>query len=171
MQKNGFEVVLFDKEPGLDTRSRDWTILIHRAMRAMTKLLPEHVLANLSQAVCNPYLDFNRNEESLPCYNGLTGEVLFRNPTPGVPTPGARRVSRQRLRKVLADGLDIKWGRPLSHLERIEDSVRLTFEGGEVDDVDYVLGTDGVSSKVRELLLGVEAAQALRSGFVFASRV
>lgn len=64
-------------------------------MTILAKLLPADSLSRLPEAICNPYLDFTPEVESLPAYNGLTGDLLFRSPT-----PGARRVSRQRLRRL-----------------------------------------------------------------------
>lgn len=135
-------------------------------MPVLAKLVPKHILENLSQAVCNPHLDFNDEVESLPCFNGITGDLLFSSPT-----PGARRVSRQLLRRLLAQGVDIRWNKSLKEVLQTNSGVRVEFEDGEVFDADYVLGTDGSSSKVRELLLGVEKARPCQSGFLFATGV
>jgi flavin-dependent dehydrogenase len=174
--KNGFEVVVFESEQSLDARSRDWTILLHWAMPAFDNLLPEDIKNNISEAICNPYLDFNTEVECLPCYNGITGELLFKSPL-----PGSRRVSRQRLRKVLANGLDIRWGTKLTQMNFSssgsendsgrESQVNLVFDGGKKDRSDYVFAADGASSKVRELLLGPDAARAQHSGFMFATGI
>lgn len=154
----------------MDARPRDWTILLSWAIGTMSKLLPEDILKDLPNAICNPHLDFGDEEvECLPCFNGLTGDLLFKSPL-----PGSRRVSRQRLRRVLAQGLRIRWGKTLSGLSSpasAANPVRLTFEDGETYDAHYVLGTDGASSRLRELLLGREAARAQLSGFLFATGI
>ncbi|KAJ9156099.1 Transient receptor potential cation channel subfamily M member 4 [Pleurostoma richardsiae] len=165
LQKNGFEVAIFDRESSIDARLRDWTIVLHWAMPTMAKLLPEATLADLSKAICNPYLEFDKEVEALPCYNGVTGDLLFTSPL-----PGSRRVSRQNLRKVLAKGLRIHWGKALTQLSYpTDDSAQLTFQDESVYDVDYVLGADGASSKVREILVGPEVGQVQGSGFMFAT--
>ncbi|KAF6825163.1 FAD-binding domain containing protein [Colletotrichum plurivorum] len=164
LQKHGFEVVVFERDPSIDARPRDWTILIHWGMATLANLVPGSVLEKLPQAFCNPHLAFDEWDESIPGYNGKTGELLFRNPT-----PGARRVSRLRCRRVLTEGLDIRWGSKLSALVPGEESVRLAFGDGSSFDAEYVLGTDGVSSKVRELLVGAEAAKPVPSGFLIAN--
>jgi 2-polyprenyl-6-methoxyphenol hydroxylase-like FAD-dependent oxidoreductase len=104
-------------------------------------------------------------------YNGETGALLFKSRT-----PGARRVSRQRLRALLAKDLDddgtIRWGMRLAGLsEDGEDGpVQLQFEDGSTYNADYVLGADGSSSKVRELLFRDDEASRVRlSGFMFAT--
>ena len=134
-------------------------------MPTMVKLLPQTIVESLSQAICNPYLEFDKDTESLPCYNGITGDLIFKSPL-----PGSRRVSRQKLRKVLAKELDIKWDKSLAKLSYpTSDSVQLSFEDGSVYEVDYVLGADGASSRVRESLLGAEISKVKGSGFMFAT--
>ncbi|CRG91781.1 Transient receptor potential cation channel subfamily M member 4 [Talaromyces islandicus] len=177
LKKNGFEVTIFDSESSLDARGRDWTILLHWAMPLFEKLLPEEVINDLPKAICNPYLNFTPEVECLPCYNGITGELLFKSPL-----PGSRRVSRKRLREVLSQGLDIRWGMKLDEIKFPPDDkeldgdpgnskVQLVFIDGHTEYVDYVLGTDGASSRVRQLLLGEELAQTQLSGFIFATGI
>lgn len=141
-------------------------MLVHWAMPIFEKLVPRAILENLSQAICNPHLAFNSEVESLPCYNGVTGELLFSSPT-----PGARRVSRRLLRKLLAQGVDIKWDKAVRELSTTDGGVRVEFEDGGSFDANYVLGADGSSSKVRALLLGTEKAQSQGSGFLFATGI
>jgi hypothetical protein len=165
--------VVFEKALHIADRLRDWTILIHWAMPLFKKLLPEHLVEKLPEALCNPALTFDEEAESLPVYNGETGELLFKNKL-----PGARRVSRQRLRALLAKDLDeagiIRWGKKLAEFSHDGESgpVQLRFEDGSTFEADYVLGADGSSSKVRELLFnGDEAARVQLSGFMFATAI
>ncbi|KZL63360.1 fad-binding domain containing protein, partial [Colletotrichum incanum] len=71
----------------------------------------------------------------------------------------------------LADGIEIQWGKNLENITPGSNSVELVFRDGERFDANYVLGTDGVSSKVRELLMGVDAAKPVSSGFSIANCV
>lgn len=141
-------------------------MLVHWAMPIFEKLVPKDIIAELKQAVCNPHLEFNSEVESLPCYNGVTGDLLFRSPL-----PNARRVSRQALRRLLAQRVDIRWNVALKEFSPTEHGVKLEFEDGSVFDVDYVLGTDGASSKVREILLGSDVSRPQGSGFQFATGI
>ncbi|KAI8294813.1 hypothetical protein K4K57_012667 [Colletotrichum sp. SAR 10_99] len=138
LKKNGFEVTVFERDASIDARPRDWTILIHWGMSTLTEMLPDHIVNSFPKAYCNPHLQFDDWDESVLGYNALTGEVLFRNST-----PGARRVSRRRFREILAEGLDIQWGKGLKALDIIDDdSVRLSFNDDSNFDANYVLGTD-----------------------------
>ncbi|UNI13940.1 hypothetical protein JDV02_000627 [Purpureocillium takamizusanense] len=143
-------------------------MLMHWALPMLEELLPEDIVGDLPQAFCNPHLEFNEEVESLPCYNALTGDMLFRSPT-----PGARRVSRQALRRLFTRGVDIRWNKALSRLSKTEDGmgVILEFEDGHRFEAERVLGADGVSSKTRALLAGAERARPQRSGFLFATGI
>lgn len=137
-------------------------------MPVFEKLLPEEIVERLPTAVCNPHLKFNEELECLPCYNALTGDVLFKSPT-----PGARRVSRQKMRALLVDGLDIHWGHALTGLSTSteDETINLQFNETQTFRAKYVVGADGARSFVRELLLGPEAAQIKGSGFMFATGI
>ncbi|KAI1695406.1 FAD binding domain-containing protein [Ditylenchus destructor] len=52
----------------------------------------------------------------------------------------------------------------LESLEETDTQVRLTFADGQVTYADIVIGADGINSKIREVLLGVE--KPLYSGWV-----
>lgn len=172
LKKAGFDVVLFDQESGLDARPRDWPMVLHWALPIFQSLLSEKTWENFPQAVCNPYLEYTPEVESMPCINGKTGEVLFRSSM-----PGSRRVTRRRLRRVMAAEFDdgtIRWGKKLNNIniEGADGPVCLGFADGTTFEADYVLGTDGASSKVRELLFkGDEVARVQPSGFMFATAI
>jgi 2-polyprenyl-6-methoxyphenol hydroxylase-like FAD-dependent oxidoreductase len=97
------------------------------------------------------------------------------------PLPGSRRISRQRLRKVLNQGIDVKWSKKVVQIEfpsddtgnitEYESPVQLIFDDGDTAAADFVLAADGASSKIRELLLGPEAACVELAGFMFATGV
>ncbi|KAK3950731.1 hypothetical protein QBC32DRAFT_8526 [Pseudoneurospora amorphoporcata] len=177
LKKHGFQVIIYDSEPHLNSRPRDWTILIHWALPLFSSLLPPSIFANFDRAICNPHLDFDEWAETLPMYNGETGDLMFKSAV-----PGSRRITRRGLREVLAEGLEIQWGRKVASLdtESNPDKVKVTLEavgeeGAEEEEeevwADHVLGTDGASSKVREILFsnqegGEEKAKVMRSGFM-----
>lgn len=157
---------MFEKDTGLDARPREWTMLMHWAMPIFQRLVPKDILRDLHLAICNPYLDFDSTVETLPCYNGVTGNILFSSPT-----PGARRVSRRRLRALLAQDIDIRWSMKLKAITETEDGVQAEFEGGQKIKCGYILGADGTHSRVRELLLGAEKSKCQGSGFLFATGI
>lgn len=167
-------MAVFDKEPSPDARARDWTVVLHWALPLLERLVPADVLARLTpEAVCNPHLAFGEEGvECLPVFNGRTGDVLFRSAM-----PGARRVSRRRLRRLLLardGGVSVEWDRKLSAITILEEGgVRLTFEDGATAEADYVLGADGARSKVREILFDgagqKDTAHVTESGYMFST--
>ena len=58
----------------------------------------------------------------------------------------------------------LHFGKRLSHVEQDADGVILSFADGTVAKADIVIGADGINSKIRETILGVEAP--LYSGWV-----
>jgi len=155
LKKGGFEVVLFNKEESLDVRLRDWPISLHWGLPALKSLLSESALANFPKALSRPHLEYTPDVESMLCINGKTGEVMIKSVVPGL-----RRITRQRLRRILAAEFEsagaIQWGKRLEKLdvddEHHDQPVRMVFADGTTAEADYVLGTDGTSSKTRELL-------------------
>lgn len=51
----------------------------------------------------------------------------------------------------------ISLGKKLTNYELLDNGVRIQFEDGSVQDVDALVGADGVHSQVRELMLGKES--------------
>jgi len=172
LRKAGFDVELFDQESGLDARKRDWPLVLHWALPTFKSLLSESALAHFPDALCNRHLEYTPETEAMPCLSGVTGEVLFRSSM-----PGARRVSRQRLRAVMAADFvasgSIRWGKQLEKIDTQDSGVQLTFSDGTTVTADYVLGADGASSKVRQILFGgdEEVARARPSGFMCATAI
>lgn len=170
--QNGFDVVIFDGEAHIDARPREWTIVLHWALPIMLSMLPDDVAAKLPRAICNPDLEFDANAESLPVYNGVTGDLMFASPM-----PGSRRIARRRLRAVLAEGLDIQWGKKLQSISGNEagdsaPALTLAFDDGTSAAADFVLGADGASSRVRNIVVGdAEKARSTPSGLLFATAI
>lgn len=144
--------------------------MIHWAIHLLENLLPADLLARLPEAVTTPHLEFTPDVETFPGYHGRTGDLVFESKL-----PGGRRVTRQRLRRLLYEGLegDVHWGKKLASLSQApnESAVRLAFEDGSEHQADFVLGADGSSSAVRRALLGPEKSSPSGSGFIFAMGV
>ena len=68
----------------------------------LAKTLPVELRDRLTEIEYDPYYDSSRDTGFVQC-NGKTGEVIL-----NMPGKAPRRVSRRKLRKLLAEDLDIK---------------------------------------------------------------
>ncbi|KAK3312118.1 hypothetical protein B0H66DRAFT_608389 [Apodospora peruviana] len=159
LQKNGFKVTVYEKEPSLETKFREWTMLIHWALPVLKNMLPDELLDQIHLAYPDLSYPFGtKKKESIPCSNGVTGGVVFEV------SMAARRVSRAKFRRLLTKGLDIQWGKAILDLDCPDiGPVAVPFADGDTTKDDLVIGTDGMNSQVKKWLVGKEAARPLSS--------
>ncbi|KAK3356505.1 putative monooxygenase [Lasiosphaeria hispida] len=166
LQKNGFHVTVFEEERYLGEKSPEWTLLVHWALPTFQKMLPDHILDNIAPAYADPFYPFDKEQESIPFYDGTTGEVAF------LATAAIRRWSKTRLRRVCSQGLDVSWGKAVVDMRMDDDGpVTLLFNDGQTTLADLVIGADGSSSRIRQLLIGETAGKPVPSDYVLASGI
>lgn len=68
--------------------------------------------------------------------------------------PVIRRVNIQKTKKLLGQGINIKYGKKLVDITTTGDVVTAHFEDGTSESGAVIIGADGGSSKVRQWLLG-----------------
>jgi flavin-dependent dehydrogenase len=99
-------VLLFERDADLTTRGLGWGLTLHWSLPALRALLPEDLFSRLPEA----YVDRAAVEEgrpsTFPFYDLSTGECKAK--TPNASVSQRIRVTRDRLRRVLATGLDIQ---------------------------------------------------------------
>ncbi|KAG6157597.1 hypothetical protein E4U37_007173 [Claviceps purpurea] len=166
LKKNGFDVIVFERAASVEDVHRDWTMMIPWDIDALQRLVPTNILEALQDVVCNTGVHQTGVLEDIPVYNGLTGDLLFRKPTPEV-----RLVTRQRLRRILVQDLDVRWGMTVDYLKTVPYGVRLSFKNGEAHEADYILGADGWLSRIRQLLMGSKIPRLCPSGYLLATGI
>ena len=151
--QNNIPFAIFDKDPS--PRDRAWGVTISWAHPDIATLLPPELYERLKEVQPDPTLDSKeRGCESVMLRDGATGEPMV------VPHfPGIRRVNLQKWRKVMGEGIDVKFGKGLSDV-RTDDDGRVTahFADGTTETGSVLIGTDGGSSKVRRMLLSSPAS-------------
>ena len=75
---------------------------MHWGGEFLAKNLPVELRDRLTEVECDPYYESSGDTGFVQC-NGKTGEIIL-----NIPGKEPRRVSRQKLRKVLAEGLEIQ---------------------------------------------------------------
>lgn len=128
------------------------------ASQFVPQLLPQSVLDSLPTAEIDYGLTTPEGavHEYVTVRNTSCGSILKL-----LPTPGGRRVSRKRLRKVLSQGLDVQYEKNVTEIFYPSSAVIVKFDDGTAASGSLVVGADGGQSRIRRLLLGNKAEPTL----------
>ena len=106
LQQEGVPFRLFERDGDLATRGVGWGLTLHWSLPAFRELLSEHLVQRLPDA----YVDRKAVEEgalsTFPFFDLSTGEL--KSTTPKAPESQRIRVTRDRLRQLLATDLNIE---------------------------------------------------------------
>lgn len=90
----------------------------------------------------------------------------------GAPT-GEVELARAELSGILLDAAraqaDIRWGDSIAGISQRESGVAVTFDHGDPETFDYVVGADGLHSNVRRLVFGAERELVRHMGMYVAT--
>ncbi|KAM7194545.1 hypothetical protein V8F20_007901 [Naviculisporaceae sp. PSN 640] len=167
-KKIGFDVTVYEKQEGVESKFREWTMALHWALPIFQTILPDDIQNDIRSTYTNPFHPYDKENEIVYFYHGFTGESLLEIPVPG------RRISRTRLRRLCCRGLDIQWGHLVQDIVVPDEEsapVTINFDGKEPATADLVIGTDGAHSKIRTWLFGEEAAKCQETGYVLANGI
>ncbi|KAI2470278.1 FAD/NAD(P)-binding domain-containing protein [Annulohypoxylon bovei var. microspora] len=159
LHQKGIPYIVFDRDSSLSPRNgRDWGIACHWGAPLLGSLVGEAKWSRVNSVLVDPNLPIQELEH-FPLYNGKTGELIMRSPIPNL-----HRILRSRARALMAEDLDIRYGKTLESLEYGTDgkSVTARFADGSAETGRLVVGADGGQSRVRSLLLGAEKAALKR---------
>ncbi|KAA6409475.1 MAG: hypothetical protein FRX48_07029 [Lasallia pustulata] len=157
LKSAGVSCTVFERETSetYRTRPREWGMTLHWAAELVWKKLPKDFNDRLRSIRCNPFHDNTPGEDDfLPVCNGITGEVMLK-----MHGDSPIRVSRSKMRALFSEGLDIQHGKKIVQVTYSGSTVTATFEDGTGTTGNILVGCDGAKSKVRELVVGSEAAQ------------
>lgn len=98
--------VIYERDPDMTTRGIGWGLTLHWSLPALRTLLPEGLYGRLPETNIDQSALAEGKESRFPFYDLATGEM--RASTPQVPGSPRIRVTRQKLRQLLATGVDIK---------------------------------------------------------------
>ena len=121
-------------------------MLLHWGGEYLLKNLTPDLQARIKEPRVDPNYDW---DAPVPHLNGKTGEILKR-----VPAPVITRVSRRKLRKFLAPGLDIQCGKRLASVRLMgAEKVIASFEDGSEEIGNLIVGGLGGGVGVGELVV------------------
>lgn len=162
LRKAGIPYTLYERDSAEEyqLRPRDWGSLLHWGQEYMQKCLPEDLWKRRAEMWVDPWDDYESHSASL-IWNGKTGEEIMRPSA----VKGTVRVSRRKVRVFLSQGLDIEYSKRLVEVTTQDDKVMAHFEDGTSATGSLLIGCDGGRSKVREYVVGPDAAKGFDSDY------
>ncbi|CAI7575913.1 unnamed protein product [Penicillium discolor] len=146
LRRHGVPCTVFERDESAEVRNQGWGVSIHSTLTTWEA----HILPEIYDSVCEAQVNaaIGRDEvRGVPWINGATGKV-----EQSVPKSKRLRLRRDGIRKALMEGLDIKWGKRLVNIVKVEGSVRAEFTDGSTVLGDALVGADGSTSIVRKFL-------------------
>ncbi|KAF2654907.1 FAD/NAD(P)-binding domain-containing protein [Lophiostoma macrostomum CBS 122681] len=153
LKKADIPFAIFDRAADV-SGTRHWAFTLGWARPYLLQLLPEHLGSQLNACQVDPSIDCAAiGEDRIVLYNGQTREEAFT-----FPIPKAREINIRKLRNLLSEGLDVRYGKKFAKYEVLgEDGVKVHFEDGTSETGTVAVGVDGANSLVRKSLLGKTA--------------
>ncbi|CAH0036459.1 unnamed protein product [Clonostachys rhizophaga] len=145
LKKEGIPFIVFDRDEHIDACGHGWAITLW-ALEALGHCLPARLLARLEEIEIDP-TDDRKQGGTFTMYNLKTAE-----PTMKVTLSHQRRIDREKLRKLLCDGIDVQWNKTLKDFTETDKGMLVSFEDGTSVLGSLVVGVDGAQSKVRQQL-------------------
>lgn len=110
LKREGVSYRIFERDADLATRGAGWGLTLHWSLTALQNLLP----SGLAERICDEssvdrWADRRGELSRFPFFDLDSGEL--KTQTPGAVKSARVRVTRQRLRKLLAEGIEIEVSR------------------------------------------------------------
>ncbi|KAI4113474.1 MAG: hypothetical protein LQ345_005560 [Seirophora villosa] len=149
LKKHGIAFTIFERDPNVSARGRGWGLTIHWSLDTFISLLPQHLVDRLPETYVDPEASKRGENGNFLFFDLRSGVTRWKVP------PNKRiRVSRERLRALLLDGLDIQWSRTLDTISTpTRNSVTAHFIDATSATGALLIGADGSRSAVRSFLL------------------
>ncbi|KAI4286446.1 MAG: hypothetical protein L6R35_004299 [Caloplaca aegaea] len=160
LKKHGSAFIIFERDPDVSARGRGWGLTIHWSLDTFISLLPQHLVDRLPETYVNPEASKQGENGNFLFFDLRSGETRWQVP------PNKRiRVSRERLRALLLDGLDVQWSRTLDTISTsTPNTITAHFTDATSATGTLLVGADGSRSSVRSFLLSHNPRLAINNG-------
>ncbi|KAL4945248.1 hypothetical protein BDV06DRAFT_231415 [Aspergillus oleicola] len=154
LKKAGIPCIVVEKYDTLDALHRDWNMGLHWGTESLHSLMPDSMWARIQSIQVDPSTP-TAPTDAIQFLNGRSGEHMT-----SVPANNFYRLRRRKLRRLLSEGLDIRFGHQITNIHYSDDGKHATadFSNGPSITASLIVGTDGARSTVRNLLLGPQGA-------------
>ena len=103
LRKHGIPLTVYERDPHPLYRGKGWGLTIHWALDAFLSLLPQDLVDRIPETYVDPGAVAKGENGNFLFFDLRTGETKWK-----VPPARRLRVSRERLRRLLMDGIDIQ---------------------------------------------------------------
>ncbi|VUC32879.1 unnamed protein product, partial [Clonostachys rosea] len=141
---------IFERDNDLATPGVGWGLTLNWSLPALRSLLPQDLVLRLPETYVDRASVQAGAISTFPFFDLSTGERKFQPPK--APEPLRIRVTRQKLRELLATGVNIEWRVSFSKFDQDRDLVTATFEDGSSTTDRLLLACDGANSRARRQL-------------------
>ncbi|KAI4266297.1 MAG: hypothetical protein L6R38_008838 [Xanthoria sp. 2 TBL-2021] len=157
LKKHGIAFTIFERDAHVAARGRGWGLTIHWSLDTFLSLLPQHIIDKLPQVYVDPEASKRGENGNFLFLDLRSGETRWQVP------PNKRiRVSRERLRALLLEGLDVQWSKSLTSISTPDShTVTASFNDSTSATGTLLIGADGLRSRVRSSLLAHDPPRAI----------
>lgn len=142
---------IFERDQDFTTRGVGWGLTLHWSLPALRALLPETLFARLPETYVDRAAVEAGETSTFPLYDLAHGRLQAA--TPRATEAQRVRVTREGLRRLLADEINLEWGKAFKCFQEDEQGVSVFFDDGTEARGRLVVGCDGGASRVRKALL------------------
>ncbi|KAL8708411.1 MAG: hypothetical protein Q9220_006701 [cf. Caloplaca sp. 1 TL-2023] len=149
LKKHGVAFTVFERDADVLARGRGWGLTIHWSLDTFISLLPDHIVDQLPQVYVDPEASKRGENGHFLFFDLRSGETRWKVP------PNKRiRVSRERLRALLLEGLNVQWSHTLHSISTSHPTtVTAHFTDADSATGTLLVGADGLRSRTRSALL------------------
>jgi 2-polyprenyl-6-methoxyphenol hydroxylase-like FAD-dependent oxidoreductase len=147
LRRDGVAFEIYEREPDMAYRGAGWGLTLHWSLPALQSLLPPDLFARLPESYVDQAAVERGDVSRFPFFDLRTGEL--KASTPKAPASERMRVTRGRLRRLLATDIDVRWGKAFRDVQVVDDSVIVSFDDGSSTEGSLLIACDGTHSRVR----------------------